>query len=155
MNSCYISRRAKSKTCMLQTRFVEISSPVFTYHANRTTPREQKAHQYLTHMCNLPVHACVLINDMTCVLATTKQYRTAIHTLDRVDIFGERYILAKIPKLHQSSLNICKHLAARCQQMQCIDTNTSTNTVNVNDTRLSTVYSTIKNGKESIQPLRM
>ena len=42
MNSCYISRRAKSKTCMLQTRFVEISSPVFTYHANRTTPREQK-----------------------------------------------------------------------------------------------------------------
>ena len=38
----HINRRAKSKTCMLQTRFVEISSPVFTYHANRTTPREQK-----------------------------------------------------------------------------------------------------------------
>ena len=118
---------------MLQTRFVEMSSPVFTYHANRTTPREQKAHQYLTHVCNLPVHACVLINDMTCVLAITKQYRTAIHTLDRVDIFGEGYILAKIPKLHQSNLNVCKHITAHCQSLKRTDTNSATNTLTVNN----------------------
>ena len=46
-----------------------------------------------------------------------KQYRTSIHTLHCVIFFGERYILAKIPKLPQSSLNACNHLAARCQQM--------------------------------------
>ena len=77
-----------------------------------------------------------------------------MHTLDRVDILGKWYILANMPKLHQSSLNVCKHLAARCQQMQCIDTNSAMNTVNVNDT-LSTMCSIIKHVKESIQPLRM
>ena len=128
MNSCYISivEQNQRHVCCRQDllryqALYLLIMPTERRRENKRTPREQKAHQYLTHVCNVPVHACVLINDMTCVLATTKQYRTAIHTLDRVDIFGEGYILAKIPKLHQSSLNICKHLAAHCQHMQCVD----------------------------------
>ena len=79
-----------------------------------------------------------------------------MHTLDRADILGKWYILANMPKLQRSSLNVCKHLAARCQQMQCIDTNNAMNSVNLNDTtRLSTKSSTAKKVKESIQPLRM
>ena len=54
------------------------------------------------------------------------------------------HMLAKIPKL-QSSLNIYKHLTARCQQMHRIDTNSAMSTVEVNET----------NRVSSIQPLTM
>ena len=75
-----------------------------------------------------------------------QQDMTAIHALDREDLFGKWYILETIPKLHQSSLNVCKHITARCQQMHRIDTNSARNTLKVNDTnRWSTKYSTIKN----------
>ena len=49
-----------------------------------------------------------------------QQHMTAIHTLDRIHLFSWWYILAKIPKLHQSNLKVCKHTTARCQQMHHI-----------------------------------
>ena len=71
---------------------------------------------------------------------------TAIHTLDCIDPFDWWCILAKIPKQHQPSLKVSKHITARCLYMHHIDTNSTMNkTVKVNDKH---VLST----KNKIQP---
>ena len=51
----------------------------------------------------------------------------AIHTLDCIDPFDWWCILAKIPKQHQPSLNVSKHITARCLYMHHIDTNSTMN----------------------------
>ena len=96
-----------------------------------------------THVRNLPVHVYMLIHYMTCALAATNYWKlldsnriwqwpvqqdmTAIHTLDCIDPFDWWCILAKIPKHHQPSLNVSKHLTARCLYMHHIDTNSAMN----------------------------
>ena len=132
MNSCYISIVEETQKHVCCKQDVLRYKTLYLLIAPTERHRENKRPIHTSHTCatylymqtswSIIWHARLLEQttenySIQMLRLSLKQYRTAIHTLDRVNIFGERYILVKIPKLPQSSLNACKHLAARCQQM--------------------------------------
>ena len=102
---------------------LRVRTSVLNYHADRRMLRKQKDRPHRTHVCNLPVTCCNKLLKNNWIQIWQWPYSTnmtEIHTLDCIHLFSWWYIIANIPKLHQSNLKVCKHTTAHCQQMHHI-----------------------------------